>query len=126
MEKKLKIDIISFPPLIRLELCKKCGKIHPIFSFISLLDPIFDYDLFKDDKNHYKLIVNEKFSYQILEDFINYKIKCISSLEYFLKENNIKIKDSKINDEDKKINDKDNENNKINKKDDEENIIKNE
>ena len=108
-DKKLKIDMVSFPPLIRLELCPRCGKIHPIFSFFSLLDPIFDYGLFKDENNHYNLIVNERFTFQVLEDFISYKIKCISSLEYLLEKNN------------KKINDDDN--NKKKKKKDEDNII---
>ena len=97
-DKKLKIDIVKFPPLIRIELCPRCGKIHPIFSFFSIFDPIFDYGLVKDENSHYNLIVNERFTFQVLEDFISYKIKCISSLEYFLEQNNKKINDNNIND----------------------------
>ena len=49
-------------------------------------------------ENQFELIINKETFLSVLEDFIFYKVKCISSIEYFiLKNHNISnINDNKL------------------------------
>ena len=98
---RLKLDIKKVPPKIFIFSCDKCKKLHILIELIL-------YGMKDSENNELELQINETFFPIILEEFISYKIKCISSIEYYFK---TKTDNECITNQIKEIN-----NNNINKK----------
>ena len=100
---RLKLDIKKVPPKIFIFSCDKCKKMHILIACIL-------YGMNKSENNELEVQINETLFPIILEEFISYKIKCISSIEYYFK---TKTDNECITNQIKEIN-----NNNINKKQD--------
>jgi len=95
-EKNLTINFRKMPKIITPFLCKKCQKYHLGIFILGI-------GLIKDQENgHLNLTVNSEFFHLIFENFIDYKIQCISSIEYYLFQQNKINQDSEINENDNK------------------------
>ena len=76
-KKNININMKKFPYIINFFLCERCKKIHECVF-------IFGYQLTENENKELELTLNELSIRKILDDFIIYKIKCISTFEYFI------------------------------------------
>ena len=101
--------------------CERCGFFHPILcdkcgNFhlnIKIKDEKIKLDKEKDGT--FNLTINPNYFQEIFQDFIEYKIKCISSLEFYfndIKDSNKEVKDNTIKDNTENNKNKDKNNNK--------------
>lgn len=87
---KIKISIKKFPLNIAFKVCKKCKKIN-----LDIL--MLDYYIKENENKELELTLNQIKIKKILDDFIIYKIKCISSIDYYFQNINNKNSNNKQN-----------------------------